>query len=72
MTTVLFGVSCSAKFLPSVDKQKIVCGSFTSETFVDDQAFFMTATTPCGLKRVITNTPETVTSYSGLMVSTSI
>ena len=58
-----FWVSRSAKFLPSVGKSKIPCGSFTSEvTFVDDQAFLMTATTPRGLKRVITNTLETVTS----------
>ena len=58
-----FWVSRSGKFLPSVGKSKIPCGSLTSEvTYVDDQAFLMTATTPRGLKRVITNTLETVTS----------
>ena len=58
-----FWVSSSAKFLPSVGKTKIPCDSFTSDViFVDDQAFLMTATTPSGLKRVITNTLETVTS----------
>ena len=60
MTTFLFVFFRSAKFLPSVGKPKIACGSFTSEvTFVDDQACLMTGTTPRGLKRVITNTLET-------------
>ena len=58
-----FLVSSSAKFFPSAGNTKIPSGSFTSDvTFVDVQAFLMSATTPSGLKRVITNTLETVTS----------
>ena len=57
MTNFFLWVSPPAKFLPSA------CGSFTSEvTLFDDQAFLMTATTPRSLKRVVTNTSETVTS----------
>ena len=67
-----FGVSRSAKFLPSVGKLEISCGSFTSEvTCVDGQAFLMTAATPRGLKRVITNNVGDLSPRcSGLMAST--
>ena len=58
-----FWVSHSARFVPEAGKTSFHCGSLTSEvTFVDDQAFLMTATTPRRLRRVIARTLETVTS----------
>ena len=54
VTILPFWVSHSAKFVPEAGRTRFHCGSLTSEvTFVDDQAFLMTATTPRRLWRVI-------------------
>ena len=63
MTTFRFGSLVLQSFLRLLASRRSRAESFTSEvTFVDDEAFLMTATTRRGLKRVITDTLETVTS----------